>query len=119
MENLVYAALIAFGAFTTGMAAVAAVFYTKAIFLSRKSPKLLLHAQRHLWLAVTKVGIMMTQAVLLTRLIQTGVADPSLAAWLYTLGLSVTGVGIMGQSATLYKDMPIFEEAARSGEGGS
>jgi hypothetical protein len=113
MDNLIYAGLIAFGAFTTGMAAVAGVFYTKAMLMSRSSTRLKDHAKRHMWLAVTKLGIVVSQVVLLYRLISIGATDASGAAFFYLIGLSVTGVGVMGQAAALYKDMPLIEDITR------
>ncbi len=113
MDKVAYAALIAFGAFTTGMGVMAFALYTRAYLILHRPNKLGDHAPRHLWLAVTKAGVVITQGVLLWRVISAGVVDSSPAVWFYLIGLCVAGVGIMGQCAMLYKDMPKFEEEVK------
>lgn len=90
MDKLIYAALLIFSGFSVGCALVGTVASWRLAGLGATMAR---HA------IVLLIGVVLTQTVLLIRLIQSGTAVPSLAAWLYLAGLVVQSLGLLSTTA--------------------
>ena len=103
MANVLYALLLIFGGFATGCAVVGAVVSWK---LARKGARMSRHAVPLL------AGIILSQGVLVVRLVQLGETTPSGAAWLYVAGLAVQSYGLLMTTAFAVERLSEYEAHA-------
>ena len=101
MDKVLFSILLMSGGFGVGLAGVMAWMHYRLYKLSGDA--------EHVDTILVKLGIVLTQGVLVLRLAQLQSADPSFWAWGYAIGLLVLTIGLARQVRTIIRDLATKE----------